>query len=104
MTINEALIIFNSIIAWVTTSYMLYYGIRVYSNHSPIRRIVYIVIGLALLYQLLAYMMALAGWFPYVEVRTEKLEYSTLIRPIVSIYLMAPVALDIIQRKYGGLK
>jgi hypothetical protein len=104
MTLDEVLIVFNSAIALFSAIYMLYHGIKTYSNHKPIRRIVYVLIGLVMLYHVGVYMLALSNVLPYAEMGVDNVEFTTLIRPIVSLYFLAPVALDLVQRKYGGLK
>ena len=103
MNLNDLLLAFNGILALFASIYMLYYGIKVYSSHTPVRRTVYIIIGLALLYQVIIYLLAITNVLAYAEIN-EKIEYHTLIRPIVSVYFLAPVAMDMIQRKFGGLK
>ena len=103
MNWNDLILIFNALIALICSTYMLYYGIKVYRFHQPARRTVYIIIGVALAYHVFAYSLAIFNVVGYAEIPTEAIEFTTLVRPLVSIFFLAPVAVDMVQRKFGGL-
>lgn len=83
--------------------YMLYFGLVKYSRHEPARRIVYILIGLLLLYHGIIYSLVIFHVLGGYE-GMEPPEYSDYLRPLVSLFLFAPVAVDIVQRRWGRLK
>lgn len=104
MTANQLLIMFNGLVAMACSVYMLRYGIFIYRHHAPVRRAVYVLIGLAMLYHCVIYGLALWDIIPYNALSAKTVDFTTLVRPLVSLYFLAPVVVDIIQRKYGGLK
>jgi hypothetical protein len=106
MNINLLNIILNALIGLGASTYMLYQAFRRYGFKHPARQAVYGLVGLLILYNVLIYVAVLTGWLPVPGPHEigEMWEYSDFVRPIVSLFFLSPVAVDMVLRKYGGAR
>jgi hypothetical protein len=104
MNINLLNITINALIGLGASVYMFVQAFHRYWLKAPIRQTVYTLVGLTILYNVLVYVAVLTGWLPLPGPHEvgEIWEYSDFVRPMVSLFFLAPVAVDIVLRKYGG--
>lgn len=77
--------------AWVSGTYMLVVGIEHRSMLSRTARLIYIALGIFILYDFTIYMGVLLGYFPLIG-------YGLLLRPAVPVLILDVMFLDMILR------